>query len=426
MKNFSRVGTLMLFAFTFLFLFVACQPAADAPAPVAPPAAGADVPDIADVAAPGDVAAPAADAPADVDTVVIGMLAPLTGPAARFGTAVRDGAMLYLNSFNAQGGLQIDVRIFDEEGDLAQAVIGYDSLVDQGITALIGSVTSGPTMAVVPLAYDDGMPMITATSTHLNVTVEAGTGHVWSNVFRSCFIDPFQGTKMAEFVAEELGAQTAAVLYSNEIDYSIGLMEAFIIRAEELGIEIVAIERFAQDAIDFVGQLTNIAAVNPDVLFIPGYVNHVALIGPQSVAAGLDTILIGADGWDGVLAEMAEGQRHTLDGSFHMTGFSVEDESPMVQDFIGRFEAATGHPPDMFSAQAYDAAMILVAAIQLAIADGHYPNTREFKDSVIAHMAATNMTAVTGHITFDQYNNPQKTAVIVEFTDGEPRLWGTF
>ncbi|MCL2225958.1 MAG: ABC transporter substrate-binding protein [Defluviitaleaceae bacterium] len=399
-KRLSRVGISMLLAFTFLFLLAACadnQPAA--------PAVGED---------------------GEVNEVVIGVLAPLTGPVARFGVAVRDGVMLYIDGFNAQGGLQIRPIIFDEEGDMGQAVIGYHSLVDQGITALIGSVTSGPTMAVVPEANADGMPMITATSTHLNVTVDAATGRVWENVFRSCFIDPFQGTKMAEFAREVIGAETAAVLFSNDIDYSIGLMEAFVERAGQIGLEIVATEVFAQDAIDYVGQLTNIAALNPDVLFVPGYVEHVALIGPQSAQVGLDAIIIGADGWDGVLDIMAEGQRSTLEGSFHLTGFTVEDETPMVQDFITRFTEATGSPPDMFSAQAYDAAMILIAAIQRTLADGYLPNTPEFKAATIAHMAATDMTAVTGHITFDQYNNPQKTAVIIEFVDGEPRLWGTF
>jgi len=360
----------------------------------------------------------------DVDEVVIGMLAPLTGPVARFGVAVRDGAMLYINQHNARGGLQIRTIIFDEEGDPANAIVGYHSLVDQGITALLGAVTSGPTMAVVPEANADNMPMITATSTHFNVTVNAATGEVWSNVFRSCFIDPFQGYLMANFAREIVGANTAAVLFSNDIDYSIGLMEAFIAQAEIIGIQIVAVETFAQDAVDFLGQLTNIAATNPDVLFIPAYYESIALIGPQSVAAGLDTVMLGADGWDGTMDVITDPS--TLEGAFYLTGFTVEDESPLVQDFITRFEEAYGHSPDMFSAQAYDAAMILIAAIERSLADGHAPNTAEFKAATIAHMAATDMYAVTGHITFDHLNNPQKTGFIIQIQNGEPRFWGTF
>lgn len=390
-RNLTRVGTLLL-ALTFLFLLPSCNRT--------PAYTG--------------------------DEIVIGILAPVTGSAARFGMAVRDGAMLYIEGHNARGGTQIRPIFFDEEGEPGLAVVGYHTLVDQGMTALIGSVTSGPTMAVVPEANADGMPMITATGTHFNVTVCADTGNVWNNVFRACFIDPFQGIKMADFAHEVIGARTAAILYSNEIDYSIGLKDAFIDRATQLGIQIVRVEVFSRQAIDFAGQLTNIASYNPDVLFVPGYVEHVALIGPQSVQVGLDTVLLGADGWDGVLDIMTEGQRATLNGSFHMTGFSTEDDSPIVQDFVRRFTAATGAPPDMFSAQAYDAAMILVAAIERALADGHEPNTPAFKAATIHYMSVTNMTAVTGHITFDELNNPQKTAFIIEFIDGEPHLWGTF
>ena len=381
--------------------------------------------DTAPAQAPAATEQGGGDAPAEaVDEVLIGLLGPWTGAVAQFGVAKRNGAMLYIDQFNARGGLQIRTVDFDEEGDPANAIVGYHWLFDQGINALIGSVTSAPTMAVVPEAFADNMPMITATSTHANVTVDAATGNVWTNMFRSCFIDPFQGTKMAEFAVEVLGAQTAAILFSNEIDYSIGLTDAFTVRAGELGLEIVAVEVFANEAMDYVGQLTNIAAANPDVLFIPAYHQHIALIGPQSVAAGLDTVMLGADGWGAALEAIADPS--SIEGSFYLTGFTVEDESPLVQNFINDFVAEFGHQPNMFAAQAYDAAMILINAIEMALADGFVPDTDEFKSSIIAHMAATDIQGVTGHITFAQYNNPQKTAFIIQIVDGEARFWGTF
>ena len=361
---------------------------------------------------------------ANVDEVTIGLLGPFTGPVAYFGTSVRNGALLYIEEFNARGGLQIIVEQFDEEGDAMLAVTGYHALYDRGVSAILGSVTSGPTMAVVPEAYADGMPMITASATHANVTVSEA-GHVWSNMFRSCFIDPFQGVKMAEFAYEVLGASTAAILYSNEIDYSIGLMESFRDRAIELGIEIVAVQQFGQEAIDFSGQLAIIADANPDVMFFPAYVQHVAMMGPQSVAAGLDTYMLGADGWNGSIATMADPS--SIEGAFFLTGFTEDTDDPMVQDFIANFYAETGFGPNMFAAQAYDAAMILIAAIESAIAEGHSPaNQAEFRAAIIRHMAATDIVGVTGHITYDNYNNPQKTAFIVTVAGGEESFWGTF
>ena len=360
----------------------------------------------------------------DVNEVHIGMLAPLTGGAAYFGVSVQRGAMLYIDAFNELGGLQIRVSQRDEEGDSALAVTMYHALYDQGVTAIIGSVTSGPTMAVVPEAFNDGMPMITASSTHAGVTVNQDTGEVFTNMFRSCFIDPFQGEKMAEFAVEILGAQTAAVLYSHEIDYSIGLYEAFVARAAELGLEIVQVETFADEAPDFTAQLTNIAAADPDVVFIPVYNRHTALIGPQSAAAGLTATMIGADGWAGTLDAIADPS--SVEGAFYLTGFTYESDEPHIVDFIERFYTEHGEMPNMFAAQAYDAAAILIAALQGAVDDGLEPGSREFKDAVIANMAATNMNGVTGNITFDEFNNPQKTAFIIQIVDGEARFWGTF
>jgi len=360
-----------------------------------------------------------------VNEVTIGMLAPLTGGGAHFGNSVHQGAMLYIDAYNARGGLQINVIVRDEEGREDLAVTMYQALVDLGVTAILGSVTSGPTRAVVPIAFEDGMPMITATATHAGVTVNQDTGAVFTNMFRSCFIDPFQGVKMAEFSYEILGARTAAILYSHEIDYSIGLMQAFVARAAEIGLEIVQVERFVADAVDFTAQLTNIAAVNPDVLFIPGYYWHTSLIGPQSVAAGLnDTILVGADGWAGTLEAIADPS--SVEGAFYMTGFTDESDYPHVVDFIARFYEKYGIMPNMFAAQAYDAAAILIRALEGALADGNEPGSDEFKADVIRHMAATNLVGVTGRITFDEFNNPQKTAFIIQIQDGEARFWGTF
>ena len=360
------------------------------------------------------------------NVVEIGLIANLTGSHSHFGESVQRGALLYINEYNARGGLQINTHVRDDEQSPAVAVTMYHDLVDQGVSAIIGAVISGTTRAIVPEAFEDGMPMITASATHAGVTVNPDTGAVFTNMFRSCFIDPFQGTKMAEFAHGVLNARTAAVLFAHDVDYSIGLMEAFVERGEQLGIRIVQSESFANEAPDFMAQLTNIAAASPDVVFVPGYIDHVALIGPQSVAAGVTATLLGADGWTGSLETVADAS--TIEGAFHLTGFTEETDDPAVLGFIDRYRAAYGadFTPDMFAAQAYDAAMILVNAIEKALAEGKTAGTDDFKASVISHMASTDIVGITGHITFDQYNNPQKTAVIIEIKGGEATFWGNY
>jgi len=363
-------------------------------------------------------------ATAENGVVKIGVLAPLTGPVAQFGNSVNNGLMLYVEEFNARGNLQIEIISFDEEGDPALGLTGYHSLYDQGVSAIIGSVTSGVTMAIVPEAYMDSMPMISASATHLGVTYDSETGQVFTNMFRTAYIDPYQGYKLANFAYHELGATTAGVLFNTGDDYSTGLTNAFVEQAEALGLEMVATEGFAAGAVEFQSQLTNIAAANPDVLFVPVYYEDVALIAGQAASAGVESTLIGGDGWDSVLNIIADPS--LLEGAFYASGYSNDYPSERVQEFLAAYREKHGEDPNMFAAQAYDAAMVLFAAILEVEEHGLERATLEYREAVIDALAATDMETVTGRITFDEYNNPQKPLLILEIEDGVATFWGSY
>jgi branched-chain amino acid transport system substrate-binding protein len=356
--------------------------------------------------------------------VKVGILAPLTGDVAQYGIAVSNGAKLYLDEFNAKGGLQIEYVEYDEEGDPAKAVTGYNHLVDQGITALIGDVTTTPTLAVVEVAKADNMPMITASATAASVTYDAESDAVNGNVFRSCFIDPFQGTKMASFVQEKLSAKTAAVLFCSEDDYSIGLKDSFVEQAGRIGLEVVSTEAFAKGATDFQAQLTNIAAKAPDVLFISYYYGDVALAAAQAKEAGVSATLIGADGWAGIMEVLTD--PGVIEGAYYCSGYSSDDTTPAVQEFIKSYQAKYGEVPNMFAAQGYDAAKVIVNAVQKAVDAKLQPGSAEFKQAVIDNLKATSLDCVTGHITYDEYNNPEKDAVIINVKGGVETFWGKY
>ena len=363
--------------------------------------------------------------------IPVGVLAPLTGAVAEYGNAVCNGAVMYFEEVNAAGGIngkQIKIVTYDEEGDPVKAVTGYNSLVDSGVTAIVGDVTTAPTVAVVAESQADNMPMITASATAASVTCqmnEDGTvKSVYQNMFRSCFIDPFQGSKMASFASEQLGATTAAVLYNIGSDYSVGLAEAFEATAAEMGIEVVSVESYADGAVDFQSQLTNIAAKNPDVLFVPDYYSTIALVAQQASSAGVTATMLGADGWDSVLDVVTDAA--LLEGAYYCSGYSTQDTSEQVQTFVKNYEAKYGSTPNMFAAQAYDAAMILCAALEKAEASGKECGSDEYKQAVIDAMKATDMDCVTGHVTYDQYNNPEKTAAIIHITAGKADFWGKY
>lgn len=367
-----------------------------------------------------------ANASGDAETIKIGLLAPLTGEVAEYGVAVANGVRLYVEEYNAAGGMngkQIVLVEYDEEGDSAKAVTGYNSLVDQGVAAIIGDVTTGPTVAVVVESQADNMPMITASATAAAVTVDPDSGEVYENMFRSCFIDPFQGEKMATFAYEELGAKTAAILYNTGIDYSVGLTEAFEEKAAELGLEVVAVESYADGAVDFTSQLTNIAAKAPDVLFVPDYYSVVALVATQADAAGVTATMLGADGWDTVLQVVEDAS--LLEGAYYCAGYSKNDTTEAVQSFIAAYEAKYESTPNMFAAQAYDAAAILFAALE-QVDESLTVGSDEYKEAVIAALNATDMECVTGHVTYDELNNPEKSAAIIQIKDGAESFWGKY
>ena len=364
------------------------------------------------------------------ETIKVGVLAPLTGAVAEYGNAVNNGVVMYFDELNAKGGIngkQVELIPYDEEGDAVKAVTGYNSLVDQGVVAIVGDVTTGPTVAVVVESQADGMPMITASATAASVTCQMDGDKVvavYENMFRSCFIDPFQGEKMAAFAKEVLGAKTAAVIYNTGLDYSVGCAESFQTKAAEVGLEVVAVESYSNDAVDFQGQLTNIAAKTPEVMFVPDYYSVVALMAPQAAAAGLSTTLLGSDGWDTVLDVVTDAA--LLEGAYYCSGYSPDDTREEVLTFVKNYQAKFGATPNMFSAQAYDAAMIMAAAIEKAEASGAKAGSAEYKAAIIAAMKATDMNCVTGHVTYDQYNNPEKSAAIIKIEGGAAKYWGNY
>lgn len=350
----------------------------------------------------------------DNDTIKIGLLAPLTGTVAQYGIAVRNGAMLYIDKVNSDGGIngkKIEVVEYDEKGDETEAVNAYNRLVEDGVTAVIGDVTTAPTIAVAMESVEDNMPIITASATAPAVTSYG------NNVFRSCFIDPFQGEKMAQYAKDVLGAKTAAIIYLTGNDYSKGLADAFVEKAGEVGIEIVATEGYAEGDKDFKAQLTNIASKNPDVLFCPNYYEDDGLIVTQAKEVGLTTQFLGGDGWDGVVkyADAA-----VLEGAIYCSGYAPGSTDETIK-FAEDYKAAYGEDvPNMFAVTAYDAAILLVNAIKTVEEKGGMTaGSDEYKQAVIDAMENTDLDGVTGHYTFDENNNPIKSAAIIKIVNGE-------
>ena len=336
------------------------------------------------------------------ETIKIGGIAPLTGPYAVYGNAVKNGADLYIAQINANGGIdgkKVELLWEDNEADDTQAQKIYFNYLDGGCAAILGDVLTGQCRVVASLAMDDGIPMVTASGTAFDITEGK------ENVFRTCFIDDFQGKVMANFAAEQ-GYKNVAILYGVDSAYSTGLVAAFEAQAAALNLNIVAKEAANFTDIDFKAQLTNIKNTKPDAVFLPFYGAEAALILTQAKEVGLETIYMGADGISDIVPQIAD--KSLLTQITYADHFAFDSDDEAVIKFIADYKAMFGEEPTVsFSATGYDAALVICEAIKAA-------GSTEFED-VTAALKAINTVGVSGVITYDENNNPIKSAVVMTF-----------
>lgn len=356
----------------------------------------------------------------DID---VGFIGPLTGAVAMYGTTAQKGAQLFIDEYNKAGGLNgrsINLISYDDKHDATEATNAYNKLVSSDeVAAIIGTVTSTPCLAVAQVSVEDNVPIITPTATQAEVT------SFGDNMFRTCFLDPFQSTNMATFAKNELGASTAAIICNNDDSYSTGLADRFVEVAGEIGLEIVALEKYSGTDSDYKAQLTNIAAKNPDVVFVPEYYNGLYMILSQAKEVGLDAAFLGVDGADGILG--IEGVDPTIvEGLYFSNHYSTKDESEVVQNFLKNYKETYNEEPSAFAALAYDAAMNLINALEKVSETMDIDNSDECRAAIIAQLAATSIDGVTGHITYDADHNSQKACFVIEIVDGDYTLYGKY
>ncbi|NLN81044.1 MAG: ABC transporter substrate-binding protein [Clostridiales bacterium] len=338
------------------------------------------------------------------DKIIIGGLAPLTGNVAQYGQAVDNAVKMAIEEINEKGGIlgkKIDYRSVDEKGDPTEAVNAYYSLVEEGIVALIGDVTSKPSKSVAQKAAEDNMPMITPSGSEESIT------KVGKNVFRTCFIDPYQGKLMADYAFKKLNAKSAAILFDTGDPYSTGIADAFDAAAKELGMTVTNKEGYASGSTDFKTQLTKIQGSKPDVLLLPVYYNDVALIAVQAKQIGITAKLLGGDGWAGVQNQLDEKNMDVLANSYFCNQYDPTSSDPDMQNFLKKYKERYKTDPIMFAVLGYDTAYILTAAIERAGSTD--------PDKIIEELKKTDYDGLTGKTVFNENRNPVRLAYITTF-----------
>lgn len=335
--------------------------------------------------------------------IKVGVIAPLTGDVAQYGNSTKEGIQLRIDEINAEGGIngkKIELIIEDDKGDIQEAVNAYKKLTAKDkVDIIFGAVTSGPSSAVANLANNDKVPMITPTGTSQDITLDKPF------VFRTTFTDPFQGAVMGRYAGKK-GFKKVAVLTNTSIDYSTGLTKSFKEEAQKAGIELVE-EKYTSDDKDFKSILTNVKNANVEAIFIPDYYSTIGLIATQAKELGITAQFLGGDGWDGVQENFAG----VTDGALFASQYASDDTNEIVQNFIKAYTEKYKKEPNLFAALGYDTASILIDALK---------NSKEINGEIIIEaLKATNLDLVTGKMTFDANNDPQKTATIIEVKEGK-------
>ncbi|WP_337575940.1 ABC transporter substrate-binding protein [Fournierella sp.] len=289
--------------------------------------------------------------------IKIGGIGPLTGGAAIYGNAVKNGAELAVEEINAQGGLQFELNFQDDENDPEKSLNAYNNLKDWGMQALLGTVTTQPCLTVAPETAADNMFLLTPSASAVDVIKE-------DNAFQVCFTDPNQGVASADYIADNGLATKIAIIYDSSDAYSSGIHDKFKEEAATKGLEIVADEAFTADnKTDFSVQVQKAKSSGAELVFLPIYYSEANLIIQEMNKQGCTASVFGCDGLDGLLT--IEGADTSLfEGVMLLTPFAADAQDEKTQNFVSKYEEKYGETPNQFAADAYDGVYTILAACE--------------------------------------------------------------
>lgn len=344
----------------------------------------------------------------------IGGIGPVTGAAAVYGLAVKNGAQIAVDEINADGGIngyQIEFNFQDDEHDAEKSVNAYNTLKDWGMQMLMGTVTSAPCVAVADKTMADNMFQITPSGS----SVECAQN---PNVFRVCFSDPDQGAASATYIAENKLADKIAVIYDSSDVYSSGIYERFASEAANHGLDIVAAEAFTADSNkDFSTQLQKAKDAGADLVFLPIYYTEASLILNQANTMGYAPKFFGCDGMDGIL-QVDNFDTKLAEGLMLLTPFAADADDELTQKFVTAYKEKYGETPIQFAADAYDAIYAIKAAAEEA---GITPETSvsDTCDKMKEAMLKITVNGLTGeNMTWTEDGEPHKAPKAVKVVDG--------
>ena len=327
----------------------------------------------------------------------LGGTGPLTGAAAIYGVAAKNGATIAVEEINAKGGdIQFDLRYEDDVHDAEKAVNAYNTLKDWGMQLSLGSVTSKPCEATAAENYRDRIFALTPSASTVAVTADK------DNVFQMCFVDPNQGTASAQYIAEQKLGTKVAIIWKNDDVYSTGIHDKFVEEAKTKGLQVVSDNTFTDaSANDFSVQLNDAKSKGADLVFLPMYYQPASLILTQANAMGYAPKFFGVDGMDGILT-MEGFDPKLAEGVMLLTPFNADATDDKTASFVKKYKEQFGETPNQFAADAYDCVYAYKQALENA---GATPDmsAEDLCDKMIEQFTSMTFDGLTGEgMTWDE------------------------
>lgn len=346
---------------------------------------------------------------AEGDVIKIGVFEPMTGANAAGGALEVEGIKLANKLYPEVLGKKVELVIVDNKSDKTEAASAASRLVEKDkVVSIIGSWGSSLSMSAGDIVKNAKVPAVGASCTNPLVTI--GNDYY----FRVCFIDPFQGTVMANYAFNKLGARKVAIIQEVSNDYSIGLAKFFTDTFKKLTGDnkaIVAVSNYNTGDQDFTAQLTNLKSKNFDVIYAPGNFTESALLIKQARQLGIKAPFIGGDTWE--TAEFVDIGKEAVEGSAFSTFFS--SEKPITKEsgkFLEEYRKEYKKEPAAVSALSYDAYILILDAIKKA-------GTADSVKIREALAKTKDFEGAAGTITLDENRNAVKNAIIKQVKGGK-------
>lgn len=320
----------------------------------------------------------------------IGGTGPLTGGAAIYGNAAKNGAQIAVDEINAlKGAIQFELKYEDDAHDAEKAVNAYNALKGWGMQLSLGSVTSTPGEATAALTFADRIFALTPSASSSSVI------NGKDNMFQMCFVDPNQGLASAQYIKDKSLATKVAVIYKSDEVYSKGIYDTFMGKAKELGLDVVSETSFMDGSdTDFNAQLTDAKNKGADLIFLPMYYTPASLILAQASAMGYSPKFFGVDGMDGILT--MEGFDASLaEGVILLTPFNADAEDEATKNFVAKYQEKYGEVPNQFAADGYDCVYAYKAALEKVNANSGM-SAQELNDKMIEAFTSMTFDGLTG------------------------------